>query len=59
LYDPAQRDLFDLDKKVKMIFHQGVGIKTEGESVLAVREIGEEPLQVLFVQKDPLSSIPS
>jgi len=31
----------------------------EGVSVLVVREIGKERLQVFFVKKDPLPSIPS
>jgi hypothetical protein len=58
LHDPVQRNLFDLNKKVKMILHQCVGIKVEGVSVLVVREIGKERLQVFFVKKDPLPSIP-
>jgi hypothetical protein len=42
-----------------MIFHQAIGIKVEGVSVLVVREIGKESLAVFFVKKDPLPSIPS
>ncbi len=45
--------------KMEMIFHQCIGIKVEGVSVLIVREIGKESLPIFFVKKDPLSSIPS
>jgi hypothetical protein len=59
LHDPAQRNLFDLKKKVEMILHQCIGIKVEGVSVLVAQEIGKESLAVSFVKKDPLPSIPS
>jgi hypothetical protein len=59
LHDPVQRNLLDLNKEVKMILHQCVGIEVEKISVLVVREIGKERLEVFFVKKDPLPSIPS
>jgi hypothetical protein len=59
VHDPAQWDLIDLDQEVEMIFHQPIGIKTERESALDVRKVGQKPLEVLVVPKDTLSSIPS
>lgn len=41
-----------------MVLEQGVSIQTEGKSLLAVREIGQEALEIFFIQEDALSSVP-
>jgi hypothetical protein len=41
------RVFFNLDQKVKMIFHESIGIKMERVSTLVVRKIGKECLEIL------------
>jgi len=59
LHDLAQWDLFDLQKKVDVVFHQCVGIETERKSDLTMGKVGKEPLQVLLIPKYPLPAVPS
>jgi len=59
LHDLAQRDLFDLHKKVNVVFHQCVGIETKRKSHLTMGKVGKEPLQVLLIPKYPLPAVPS
>jgi hypothetical protein len=59
LHDFTQGYLLNLDKEVEMIFHQSVGIKTEGVSPFVVGKICKECLQIFFVKKYTLLSIPS
>jgi hypothetical protein len=49
--------LSDLNKKVKVISHQCVGIKVEAISVLIVQELVKEHFEASLLKKDPLSSI--
>jgi len=44
---------------MEMIFHQCISIQVEPISVLIVPEIGKERVEVSFLKKDPLPSIPS
>jgi hypothetical protein len=51
--------LSDLNKKVKVISHQCIGIKVEAISIFIVQELVKEHFEASLIKKDPLSSIPS
>jgi len=51
LHDFTQRSPFYLQKEVKVILHQRIGIKMEGVSGLVFGEICKEGLQIFVVEK--------
>ena len=59
LHNLAQRDPFDLQKKVDVVFHQCIGIETKGKSGFTIGKVGKESLQVLLIPKYPLPAVPS
>jgi len=59
LHDSAQRYLSNLNKKMEMIFHQSVSIKTERASALILNEKGKELLHIFLIKEYPLPSISS
>jgi hypothetical protein len=59
LHDSAQRYLFNINKKMEMIFHQTVSIKAERVSALVLRKKGKELLHIFIIKEYTLPSISS